>query len=346
MHALVCVDASAELSALTAVLAQQTGLRHLAVSNTDDAVKLLQGNEACALLIIGPNIPTGDAMRLIEGARLSVGRMALPIGLLVSHQSAELAAAALRGGATEIIRQSDEGALADFVQRFAVALSEPVIKGRVLLVEDSDSQAAFDIHLCTAMGLQVDRCESTEEAELLLDNGYDLIIIDVILKGMKSGIALLREIRQRDVAQERVPVLVMSGFDDVTRRIDILRSGADDYLGKPFIAEEFIWRVRRLLDLFALRQISNGRIHATQGDTPNWPALTSRETQISNALCTGASDKQIAGELGISYWTVRSHIQSIFRKLGVLNRRELMVKVGNHNENGNGNGNGNGHGHG
>jgi DNA-binding NarL/FixJ family response regulator len=62
--------------------------------------------------------------------------------------------------------------------------------------------------------------------------------------------------------------------------------------------------------------------------------LTARETQISTALCTGASDKQIAGDLGISYWTVRSHIQSIFRKLGVLNRRELMVKMGNHSENG------------
>jgi two-component system cell cycle response regulator len=334
MPALICVDTSAELAALTSVMAQQNGLRHIVLASTDDAVKLLQGDEDCALMIIGPNIPTGDAMRLLDGSRLSVQQITLPIGFVVAHQSAELAATALRSGATEVIRQSDTAALADFVQRFAVAPSEPVSKGRVLLVEDSDSQAAFDIHLCTAMGLQVDRCESAEDAELLLDNGYDLIIIDVILKGMKSGIALLREVRQRDAAQERVPVLVMSGFDDVTRRIDILRSGADDYLGKPFIPEEFIWRVRRLLDLYALRQASNGRPHPSQGDSPNWPVLTARETQISTALCTGASDKQIAGDLGISYWTVRSHIQSIFRKLGVLNRRELMVKMGNHSENG------------
>jgi DNA-binding NarL/FixJ family response regulator len=122
---------------------------------------------------------------------------------------------------------------------------------------------------------------------------------------------------------------MISGHSDKSRRLSAIKSGADDFLEKPFIVEEFVWRTRRLLHTVTPDGMEKNSLAAESVKVPGagvWSKLSPREMQIARCLIDGQSDKEIAVGLGISYWTVRSHVQHVFDKLGVINRRELMVR--------------------
>ena len=114
----------------------------------------------------------------------------------------------------------------------------------ILLVED-------EIHLARGICFnleqeqyRVSHVESGEEAlERLAIDRYALIILDVMLPGM-DGFAICREIRRMDA---RVPILILTSRTGEGDRITGLSSGADDYLTKPFILNEFLLRVGGML---------------------------------------------------------------------------------------------------
>ena len=54
--------------------------------------------------------------------------------------------------------------------------------------------------------------------------------------------------------------------------------------------------------------------------------LSPREREICALILSGVADKEIVRALGISFWTVRSHIEQIFNKTGAVNRRDLMAR--------------------
>jgi two-component system cell cycle response regulator CtrA len=85
----------------------------------------------------------------------------------------------------------------------------------------------------------------TGEAGLSLarQNHYDLIVLDLQLPDM-TGIDILRELRDGDV---HTPVLVLSGTTDPDIKVRALKTGADDYLTKPFHRDELIARVRAVV---------------------------------------------------------------------------------------------------
>ena len=77
---------------------------------------------------------------------------------------------------------------------------------------------------------------------LFADNGYQLVVLDVMMPGM-DGFETLTALRSRS----GVPVLMLTAKDDSASKVRGLRSGADDYLTKPFDMEEFIARVVSLI---------------------------------------------------------------------------------------------------
>jgi DNA-binding response OmpR family regulator len=80
--------------------------------------------------------------------------------------------------------------------------------------------------------------------DLVLDAGMpDLVVLDVNMPG-EDGFAILRRLRQRDA---RLGIVMLTAAGAVASRIDALRSGADDYLVKPFELRELLARVRTVL---------------------------------------------------------------------------------------------------
>jgi DNA-binding response OmpR family regulator len=106
---------------------------------------------------------------------------------------------------------------------------------KVLLVEDDTTlNQRLKTALCQA-GFAVDVAENGPDAEYMGDEGaYDVVVLDLGLPG-RTGLEVLQNWRGRG---NPVPVLILTARDAWHERVDGLRAGADDYLGKPFYVEE------------------------------------------------------------------------------------------------------------
>ncbi|MEJ2214644.1 MAG: response regulator transcription factor, partial [Gammaproteobacteria bacterium] len=115
---------------------------------------------------------------------------------------------------------------------------------RLLLVEDDVDLAegvAIDLR---REGFAVDISHDGSEAEFLAFDGvYDAIILDLGLPG-KPGIEVLKAWREKKLD---IPVLILTARDTWSDRVQGLKSGADDYLGKPFHFEELSARINALI---------------------------------------------------------------------------------------------------
>jgi two-component system OmpR family response regulator len=115
---------------------------------------------------------------------------------------------------------------------------------RLLLVEDDRELAAGIARDLRREGFAVDQSNDGIEAEYLgLEALYDAVILDLGLPG-RSGLDVLRSWRNAGLA---VPVLILTARDTWSERVEGLRAGADDYLGKPFHREELSARLHALL---------------------------------------------------------------------------------------------------
>jgi two-component system, OmpR family, response regulator len=114
---------------------------------------------------------------------------------------------------------------------------------RILVVEDEKKIAGFIQRGLKECGFVVDVVHRGDEAlEIILDNHFDVVILDIMLPG-RDGLSVLRILRQRANA---VPVLILTARGEISEKVEGLDLGADDYLAKPFSIDELTARVRAL----------------------------------------------------------------------------------------------------
>jgi DNA-binding response OmpR family regulator len=114
---------------------------------------------------------------------------------------------------------------------------------RLLLVEDDTDLVRALQPALKAAGFVLDHASDGISGELLgAGESYDAILLDLGLPG-RPGLTVLRHWRERGVT---TPVLVLTARDAWHERVDGLKAGADDYLGKPFHIEELIARINAL----------------------------------------------------------------------------------------------------
>lgn len=128
---------------------------------------------------------------------------------------------------------------------------------RILLVEDDNALRDALSHALRLAGYGVDPVSDGQAADnALLANLYDLVVLDLGLPHL-DGIEVLRHLRYR---QNHTPVLVLSARDDITERVQGLKTGADDYLTKPFALPELEARIEALL-----RRAAGGKTRLVHG---------------------------------------------------------------------------------
>ena len=114
---------------------------------------------------------------------------------------------------------------------------------KALFIED-DKELAETLKEELSSRFIIDLAFSGEEGEYnSFVNDYDVIIIDYNLPGI-NGIEVCRKIREGNI---RTPILMLTGEVEVSKKIEALNSGADDYLTKPFVLEELLARIKALL---------------------------------------------------------------------------------------------------
>ena len=130
-----------------------------------------------------------------------------------------------------------------------------VRRARLLVVEDSPTQAAVLVALLEGAGHAVAAARSGEEALAWLADGtraVDLVLSDVVMPGM-SGYDLCRLLK-RDPARHDVPVLLLTSLGEPIDMLRGLECGADAYVGKPFEPALLVQRIDRVLETRDLRR--------------------------------------------------------------------------------------------
>ena len=114
---------------------------------------------------------------------------------------------------------------------------------RILFIEDEKKITDALQELCKIQNIDCDVANDGEEGLLFALNPiYDVIVLDIMLP-LKSGLEILKEIRDRDIT---TPVLMLTAKGTVDDKVKGLDLGADDYLVKPFSAKELFARIRAL----------------------------------------------------------------------------------------------------
>lgn len=131
--------------------------------------------------------------------------------------------------------------------------------GRVLYVEDSRTAAVLTKRILEHHGLQVTHVTSGEEALEILkpsendglpqqNDDYDIVITDFHLGGEISGGDLLHAIRARfHYSSQELPVLMITGSEDIRTQVEAFHSGANDFVNKPLVEEILMARIHSML---------------------------------------------------------------------------------------------------
>ena len=182
------------------------------------------------------------------------------------------------------------------------------------LVVAGDHVRAEYVALLGRLGLSaVAFATATEAAAQLNGVAPEVAILEV----EDGGCGFLRELRDRYGPE--LPAVLVSA--DRTTPADVVAGllvGADDYAAESMDAEEFLARVRRLIE----------RTRPARGATADLrrlSSLTPRERQVLALTTEGMSQKQVATEMGISIKTVGAHMQNLLGKLGVHSRMEAVA---------------------
>jgi two-component system response regulator FixJ len=188
----------------------------------------------------------------------------------------------------------------------------------VLVVDDDEAVRGSLKLLLKSAGLTA--CAYPSAAEFLAahDDGQPgCLLLDIRMPGM-SGLELQDELNRRGAI---IPIIFITGHADVPMAVEAMRRGAMDFLQKPFRDEDLIDRVNRAL---ARDRDNRGQLEARDAIRGRMARLTPRESQVLRLLATGKSNKQMAGNLGVSQRTVEIHRAHLMHKTEATSVAQLV----------------------
>jgi DNA-binding NarL/FixJ family response regulator len=195
--------------------------------------------------------------------------------------------------------------------------------GKILLIDSSSNDLE---HVLPFYGYDVTHVYSYVDVFDALDSiqKFDLILLELGLHDT-SNWAALKSIRNGTGGFE-TPIVVISPFKDEQKMIVSLKLGADAYIKKPYSLPVLIANMEAILRRSKYYLQSKKKFHNvtnTQNLTKN--ALTEREKDVLLLVARGESNKSIAQKLVLSEVTIKSHLNSIFKKLHVTNRTQAVL---------------------
>ncbi len=151
------------------------------------------------------------------------------------------------------------------------------------------------------------------------DNKFDIVLLDVMMPNM-DGWETLKSIRASEKTKN-LPVIMLTAVNDEQKMVSGLKIGADDYIVKPFILPNLLARMEAVL------RRSQRFVKPAETAAPALSAdiLTSREKEVLQMITKGASNKQIADKMFVKEVTIKTHLNSIYKKLKVANRTQAVL---------------------
>jgi DNA-binding NarL/FixJ family response regulator len=204
-------------------------------------------------------------------------------------------------------------------------MSNPI---KLLVADDHEVVRSGLRNLLAGSDIQVDAEVATGNAAVkyTLEHDVDVVLMDIRMPD-GDGLTALGRIKLDKPDQ---PILMLSAFDNPTYIARAVALGANGYLLKGCTRDELV---------AAITTVSTGENAWTRDElrrvtgalaTPRLAAdvevsLTQRESEVLKQLAYGLKNKEIGQTLGISYETVKEHVQHIFRKIGVSDRTQAAL---------------------
>lgn len=209
--------------------------------------------------------------------------------------------------------------------RVLVVDDQAIVRGGVARILSPDD--GFEV---------VGECDDGDEVLDAVDaHRPDLVLMDVRMRRV-DGVTATARLTARD---EAPPVLVLTTFDDDDALWGALDAGAAGFVLKDASAEDLIAAARAVagggawLDPKVTPRILGtfrGRARAQQARATRVEELTGREHDVLRLVARGATNTEVAEELIVSEATVKTHVGSIFAKLGVRDRAAAIVYAFDH----------------
>lgn len=189
----------------------------------------------------------------------------------------------------------------------------------IFVVDDDPSIRKALGRLLRSTGYHVETFVSAEEFLQTASDcpGPACLILDVKMPGL-NGLDLQDQLKQMDYV---MPIVFITGHGDIPMSVKAVKTGAIDFLTKPFDEEDLLRAVQEALKKDMVnRNVMNER----QSILQRVQSLTPREYEILTYVITGLLNKQIAYDLDISEKTVKVHRGRVMEKLGVDSVAELV----------------------